>query len=1041
MKNPAFKFLRKLLYLTVLFSMAVQVSGQEMTVTGQVTDQNGEPLPGVTIIQKGDPSKGTITDMEGNYALNVPSDAILVFSFIGMETNEVPVSGKSVLNVTLVSTVVDLDQIIVTGYQSQRKADLTGAVSVVDVEELEKIPSTNAMKSLQGRVPGMMITSDGSPKGGATIRIRGIGTLNNNDPLFIIDGVPTKMGMHELNPNDIESIQVLKDAAASSIYGSRASNGVIVITTKNGKQGKMQVTFKGSLTASWYSTKMSVLNTEQYGEAMWQAYVNSGRDPNSNNIGYSYDWGYNSDVTPVLNDIILPEFIDDGQTMRVSDTDWFDEVTRTGLMQSYDLSLSNGTEKGNYFFSLGYVDNEGIIKYSNFSRISARLNSEYKLWDGIISLGEHFTLNTTEELEAPGGILNAALQALPIIPVYTEDGGWGGPAGGMNDRHNPVRLLKYNKDNAYRYWRTFGDAYISINPIKGLNLKSSFGINYGNFFQRILTKSYQSGYLKNDLTAVNLSQGHWLKWNWSNTVTYNAHFGNHKVDLLGGMEMFNEDNINFTAYKEGFELETKEYMWPDVGTGQSTTTGSSTGYRLLSYFGKIDYDYGGRYLASFTLRYDGSSRFGDNNQFGVFPAFSLGWRLSEEPFLSSFNNLSNLKLRFGWGQTGNQEISNTAIYTIYVPDYGMADPTWTTVKGTAYDITGQGGSTLPSGFKLAQRGNDDLKWETTTQTNIGVDFGFFNQSFYGSAEYYIKKTDDILVLPPYLAAIGEGGNRWLNGASMENKGFEATLGYRGRTASEGLTYEINANISSYKNKVTYLPPDVQNAYGGNGQDDNILGRPLNSMYGYVADGLFKTEEEVLAHAEQDGKGLGRIRYKDLNNDGVINEEDRTWIGNPHPDFTYGVNINLEYHNFDLSLFIQGIQNMDANVYDVKGNTDFWSVLETGSNKGTRLLNAWSPSNPNSDIPALQNTDTNWEARFSTYFVEDVSYLKVRNIQLGYTLPSKISDKLRMDNLRIYITGQNLLTISGKNFTGEDPETPGFGYPIPASFTFGINAAF
>lgn len=1041
MKNPAFKFLRKLLYLTVLFSMTVQVSGQEMTVTGQVTDQNGEPLPGVTIVQKGDPSKGTITDIEGNYSLEVPSDAILVFSFIGMETREEPVAGRSMLNVSMRDAVFGLDQVVVTGYQKQRKADLTGAVSVVDVKELEKVPSTNAMKSLQGRVPGMIVTTDGSPKGNATIRIRGIGTLNNNDPLYIIDGVPTKMGMHELNPNDIESIQVLKDAAAASIYGSRASNGVIVITTKKGKEGKMQVNFKGSLTASWYNTKMNVLNTEQYGEAMWQAYVNSGRDPNSNNIGYLYDWGYNGDVEPILNRIMLPEYIDAEQTMRVSDTDWFDEITRTSLMQSYDLSLSNGTENGNYFFSLGYVDNEGIIKYSNFSRISARLNSEYKIWDGIITLGEHFTLNTTKEVEAPGGILNTALQALPIIPVYTEDGGWGGPAGGMNDRHNPVRLLEYNKDNAYRYWRTFGDAYVQINPLKNLNIKSSFGINYGNFFQRTLTRSYESGYLNNDLTAVNLTQGHWLKWNWSNTVTYNARIENHKIDLLGGLEMFNEDNINFAAYKEGFEIETKEYMWPDVGTGQSTNSGNSTGYRLLSYFGKVDYDYGGRYLASFTLRYDGSSRFGKNNQFGTFPAFSLGWRLSEESFLNSIDYLSNLKLRFGWGQTGNQEISNTAVFTIYVPDYGMADPTWTTVKGTAYDITGMGGSTLPSGFKLVQRGNDDLKWETTTQTNIGVDFGFLNESIFGSAEYYVKKTEDILVLPPYLAAIGEGGNRWVNGASMENKGFEATLGYRGKTAPAGLVYEINANISTYRNKVTYLPPDVQNAYGGNGQDDNILGRPLNSMYGYVADGLFKTEEEVLAHAEQDGKGLGRIRYKDLNNDGVIDEEDRTWIGNPHPDFSYGININLKYQNFDLSLFIQGIQNMDANVYDVKGNTDFWSVLETGSNKGTRLLNAWSPSNPDSDIPALQITDTNWEARFSTYFVEDVSYMKVRNIQLGYTLPKTLSEKFRINNLRFFVSGQNLITISSKDFTGEDPETPGFGYPIPTSFTFGVNATF
>ncbi|WP_029163906.1 SusC/RagA family TonB-linked outer membrane protein [Anaerophaga thermohalophila] len=1042
MKNRMFKGLKRVIFITAFLSLGFfETMAQNMEVTGQVTDQENEPLPGVTIVQKGETSKGTITNDEGNYSINVPEDATLVFSFIGMKTKEVQVNGRSVVNVSLTSSTVDMDQVVVTGYQSQRKADLTGAVSVVDVDEIKKVPSTNAMKSLQGKVPGMMVTTDGSPKGNATIRIRGIGTLNNNDPLYIIDGVPTKAGMHELNPNNIESIQVLKDAAAASIYGSRASNGVIVITTKKGKEGEMQVNFEASLTASWYSNKMDVLNTEQYGKAMWRAYVNSGRDPNSNNIGYNYDWGYNESGDAELNKILLPKYIDEARTMHVSDTDWFGEITRTSLMQSYDLSLSNGTEKGNYFFSLGYVDNEGIIKQSNFSRISSRLNSEYKLWDGVVTIGEHFTLNRTEELEAPGNILNDALQALPIIPVYTEDGEWGGPAGGMNDRHNPVRVLEYNKDNGYQYWRTFGDAYININPFPGLNIKSSFGIDYGNFYQRRLTRSYESGYLENDLTAANLAQGHWMKWNWSNTGTYNITLGNHKVDLLGGIEMFNEDNINFSAYKEGFELETKEYMWPDVGTGQSVASGSSTGYKLLSYFGKINYDYDGRYLGSFTLRHDGSSRFGENNQFGTFPAFSLGWRLSEEDFLIGNDNISNLKLRFGWGRTGNQEISNTAVYTIYIPDYGMADPTWSIVRGTAYDITGEGGNPLPSGFKLVQRGNDDLKWETTTQTNLGVDFGFFNQSVYGAAEYYMKETEDILVLPPYLGTIGEGGYRWVNGASMENKGFEATLGYRGETSSDGLSYDIKANVSAYKNKITYLPPDVQNAYGGDGEDDNILGRPINSMYGYVADGLFRTEEEVNSHAFQDGKGLGRIRYKDLNEDGVIDEEDRAWIGVPHPDFTYGLNINLGYRDFDLSVFVQGIQNMDANVHTRKANTDFWSVMETGSNKGTRLLNAWSPSNPDSDIPALQSTDANWEGRFSTYFVEDVSYLKIKNVQLGYTLPETITNKIRMSNLRFYVTGQNLLTFESKDFTGEDPETPGFGYPIPTTFTFGINASF
>lgn len=1035
------KRVKRIWVLGLMTLLPITGYAQVQSVSGKVTESDGvTPLPGVTIVEKGT-TNGVITNMDGEYVINLQTpDAVLLFSMIGMDDLEQKVT-SSVMNVSLVSALLELEQVVVTGYSTQRKADLTGAVSVVKVDDMMKSPDNNPMKALQGRVAGMMVTSDGSPKGNATIRIRGVGTLNNNDPLYIIDGVPTKSGMHELNSNDIESIQVLRDASAASIYGSRAANGVIIVTTKKGEKGQTRVNFDAYLTSSWYSNKMEVLNTEQYGQAMWQAYVNGGANPNSNNIGYSFDWGYDEAGVPVLNKILLPEYIDAARTMRPSNTDWFNAVTRQSLMQSYNLSLSNGTDNGNYFFSLGYLDSEGIIKNSDFSRVSARMNTDFNLLDGMLTIGENFTINMTEELEAPGGILNAALQALPLVPIHTEDGGWGGPAGGMNDRHNPVRVLEANKDNRYRYWRTFGNVFANLEPVKGLNIRSSFGIDYGNFYKRHLTRSYQSGYLKNDLSAVSMDQGHWLKWTWSNTANYKFEIGKSHFDILGGMEHFRENNINFSAYKEDFELESVDFMWPDVGTGRANATGASTGYSLLSYFGKVNYDYDSRYLASATIRYDGSSRFGKNNRFGTFPAFSLGWRISQEAFMDNLSGVfSDLKLRYGWGQTGNQEISNTAIYNIYVPDYGVADPTWETVRGTAYDIDGNGGGMLPSGFRLVQRGNDDLKWETTTQSNIGLDFGLFQQAVYGSFEYFIKETDDILVMPPYLAAIGEGGERWLNGASMENKGFESSLGYRKSTYG-GFSYDISANISSYRNKVTHLPEDVQNAYGGDGDQDNILGRPLGSMYGYVADGIFKSNEEVSQHALQDGKGLGRIRYKDLNDDGEITSEDRAWIGSPHPDFIWGLNINLEYKNFDLSVFFQGVQNIDANVHDMKGNTDFWSVWETGSNKGTRLLDAWSPSNPGSDIPALQSTDINWEQRFSTYYVEDVSYLKLRIIQLGYSLPRALSQRIKMERMRFYVTGQNLLTITSKNFSGVDPETPGFGYPIPASFTLGLNVSF
>ena len=1014
---------------------------QTKNVSGVVLSQtDSEPIIGANIVVQG-AGTGTVSDLDGSFSIDVEPGAVLEVSYIGFITQEVLVGKRSDIKVFLAEDTQMLDQVVVTGYTTQRKADLTGTVAVVDMDEIRNVPENNPIKALQGRVPGMQITADGSPSGAATIRIRGIGTLNNNDPLFVIDGVPTRGGMHELNPNDIENIQVLKDASAASIYGSRAANGVIIITTKKGEKGNLRLNFDTYVTQSFYTNRLDVMNAQEYGQTLWLATVNSSEDPNLNNIGYQYDWGYDVNGRPQLYNMWLPQYLDADKTMLTSDTDWFDAVSRNGLQQSYNLSLSNGTERGDYFFSLGYLGNEGILQYTSFERFSARMNSSYELIDDILTIGENFTMNRTSEVQIPdANILDMALKALPLIPVHTVDGqGWGGPTAGMNDRHNPARLLYDNKDNKYAYWRLFGNAYINIQPIKGLNIRSNFGLDYTNYYKRDMVHSYTSGMLHNDLNSVTLGESYATKWTWSNTANYVKSIGRHDIDVLVGMEMYKEETIDFSAYKDGFLVETPEQMWPNMGIGTSNVTGAASGYALLSYFGKVNYAYADRYLASVTLRYDGSSRFGENNRFGTFPAFSLGWRISEEAFMQNAKSwLSDLKLRFAWGQTGNQETSNTAVHTLYVTDYGVGDPTWSSLAGTSYDLTGKGGETLPSGYKKIQQGNPDLKWETTTQTNIGLDFGFFDQRLYGSAEYYIKVTDDILVQPPYLGVIGEGGYTWYNGASMENKGWEVSLGWRDETAF-GLSYGISGNISGYRNKVTKLPADVENAYGGNGKGDNILGHPINSFYGYIADGLFRSEEEVLEHATQNGgEGVGRIRYRDIKQDGKIDEDDRTWIGSPHPDFTYGLNIDLAYKGFDLNVLFYGVQNVDVNTYAVKSETDFWSINDVRSNKGTRLLNAWSVDNPDSDIPAVTALNANDEGRLSTYFIEDGSFLKLRNLQLGYTLPQQMTRKIFIEKLRVYVSGQNLFTIKSKSFTGVDPENAAFGYPIPTTFTVGLN---
>ena len=1032
------KSIKRILLNAVFIAMSTVAAAQQVDVSGVVKDANGEPVIGATVTEEGT-KNATVTDFDGKFRLKVTGGKKLTISYIGYKSETVA-PGPS-LNIVLQEDSQALDELVVTGYTTQRKADLTGAVSVVSMDDIADLNENNPMKALQGRVPGMNITADGNPSGSATIRIRGVGTLNNNDPLYIIDGVPTKAGMHELNGNDIESIQVLKDAASASIYGSRAANGVIIITTKKGKAGQLRIDVDASVSASMYANRLDVLNAKEYGQAMWQAYVNGGQDPNTNPLGYRYDWGYDANGYPQLNGITMSRFLDSANTVPSADTDWVDETTRTGVIQNYNVAVSNGSEKGSSYFSLGYYKNLGVIKHSDFDRFSARMNSEYKLIDNVLTVGEHFTLNRTSEVQAPGGFLENALQFNPSLPVYDINGDYAGPVGGYPDRENPVARLERNADNRYTYWRMFGDAYINLSLFKGFNIRSTFGLDYAQKKQRIFTYPITEGNVANDNNAVEAKQEHWTKWMWNAVATYNLEIGKHRGDVMAGIELNREDDEWFSGYKEDFTILNPDFMWPDAGVGTAQAYGSGEGYSLVSFFGKLNYTYDDKYLFSLTVRHDGSSRFGKNNRYATFPSVSLGWRISREKFMSGLKWLDDLKIRASWGQTGNQEISNIARYTIYVPNYGVTESGGQSY-GTSYDIAGtNGGSILQSGFKRNQIGNDDIKWETTTQTNLGLDFSLFNQTLYGSFDYYWKKTTDILVQMAGIAAMGEGSSQWVNAGEMENHGFEFNLGYRNQT-SFGLKYDISANISAYRNKITALPVTVaaNGTFGGNGVK-SVIGHPNGAQVGYVADGIFKSQEEVDNHATQEGAAPGRIRWRDIDGNGVINEADQQWIYDPVPDFSYGLNIYLEYKNFDLTMFWQGVQGVDV-ISDLKKETDLWSGLNIGFlNKGKRLLDAWTPQNPNSSIPALSREDVNNEKRVSTYFVEDGSFLKLRNIQIGYNVPKDFARKLKMERLRFYLSAQNLLTIKSKNFTGVDPENPNFGYPIPLNITFGINVSF
>ncbi|MBR3989614.1 MAG: TonB-dependent receptor [Bacteroidales bacterium] len=1035
----------KSLLVSALLLAGITATAQQITVTGTVTSSaDGYGVIGAAVMEKGT-SNGTTTDFDGNFTISVKQGAVLVFSSIGYTTQELP--AKAQMAVVLDEDSQLLNEVVVTGYTVQRKADLTGAISTVNTEDLAKQNENNPVKALQGRVPGMNISADGSPSGAATVRIRGVGSLNDgaNDPLFIIDGVPTKAGMHELNGNDIESIQVLKDAASASIYGSRAANGVIIITTKNGKDGKVKVDFDASVAAQTYANRMQVLNAEEFGRVMWQGYVNDGLNPERNSLGYHFDWGYDANGVPVLNKIRMDKYLDAAGTTPASDTDWVKETTRTGLIQQYNLSLSNGTERGNSYFSLGYYRNDGIIKHSDFSRISARINTDYKLLKvgdrNILTIGEHFTLNRTSEVQAPGGFLENVLQFNPSIPVYTTSGEFAGPVGGYPDRENPLARLTRNKDNRYSYWRLFGDAYLNINPVKGLNIKTTFGIDYSQKEQRIFTYPVTEGTVATKTNAVEAKQEHWLKWMWNAIATYNFEVGKHRGDILVGTEVNREDDTWFSGKAYDFAVLNPDYMWPNAAVGEAESYGGGGGYTLISYFGKVNYNYADRYLASVTLRYDGSSRFGRNTRFGLFPSVSVGWRIDKEKFMENALWLDNLKIRASWGQTGTQDIDNIARYSIYESNYGEANFGGQSY-GTSYDIAGtNGGQTLPSGFRRIQLGNDNLKWETTTQTNVGLDFAMFKSALYGSLEVYYKKTTDILVRMPGIGVMGEGADQWINAGEMDNKGIEFNVGYRGEIGD--FQYDLAGNIGTYRNRVTKLPETLaaRGDFGGNGVE-SVVGHPMGAQVGYVYDGIFKSQDEIDNHAIQSGAGLGRIRWKDLNDDGVITEKDQKWIYSPVPDFTWGLNIYLQYKNFDLTMFWQGVQGVDVITSDFKKQTDLWTGMNISNlNKGRRLLDAWSPNNMASNIPAVSVMDNNNEKRVSSYYVENGSFAKLRTIQLGYNFSGKVCEALHMSRLRVYVSAQNLFTIRSRSFTGVDPENPTFGYPIPLNITAGINVSF
>lgn len=1007
----------RLSVLVIFAFLANLVFGQNMEIKGKVISSEDQlPLIGVSVVENGT-QNGVITDLDGVFSMTVTSkDAVLTFSMVGMKAVDVKVANKKFISVLMDPDAVMLDQVVVTGYTTEKKADITGAVSVVKIDDIASIPTGNVMSSLQGRLAGVNVNADGQPGGGTTsTTIRGLNTINNSSPLYVIDGVQTRENISTLiNPNDVESIQVLKDAASASIYGTQAANGVIIITTKKSAKEKTRITFDGKVSSQNYHTAIPMMNTLQWGQVYWKAYQNDGIAP-------SHDQ-YGNGAEPVI-----PAFIDADQTIPAGNTNWADQVYQQAQMQTYNLTVANGNKNSNSLLSFNYFDQDGLIKYTNFTRYNVRVNSDYRILNNMIRVGENINISNWSEITKPGGIEELTIAQHPLIPVYDINGGYAGPTSGLGDKPNPVRLLDQMRDNRSENWRLFGNIYLEFEPVKNLVFKSNLGLNYKDGFFSTFEPKWQEGQSRIvDKNSLNVRGEYRKEWVWSNTASYN--YENEKISfsVLAGMEAKETIYEFLSGKREDYMIESLDYRYLTSGGGAQTNAGLLDRTAMVSYFGKFNYAYDNKYLLSATLRNDASSRFGANNNSAFFPAASLGWRVSQENFMNQIEFIDDMKIRASWGQNGNDQMDNEATYTKYYFDLIQA----------GYDIAGNNQGTIENGIIKQRSGNPDVRWEVTTQTNIGLDLALLKNRLTLTADYYVKNTNDMLIDKPYIAVIGEGGYYAYNGASMKNSGVEASISWRDNI-NKDFSYEVSLTGTVNKNEITDLPTEIYYTWGGgNGVDQSIVGQPFGSWFGYVADGLYRTEDEVNDGITQAGEGVGRIKYKDLNGDNVIDENDRKWLGSDQPKFMGGINLSMKYKAFDFSAFFNGMLRNAWN--NSKFYTDFFQ-LWTG-NHGVRLLDAFDPeTNPDSNIPMLTAINNNLENRTSTYFIEDGSYVKLKNLQLGFTLPAKYSQKFGANNLRVYVQGQDLLTIT--NYSGADPEGLGYPYPIPRTITFGFNLGF
>lgn len=996
-----------LLALCTLFSVVLPAQ-QRRTVTGVITDTSGEAIIGATILVKGT-TQGTVSDIDGAFTLEVTDDAVVAISYIGYTPQEIPVLGKSNLAVVLQEDRQMLDEVVVVGYGVMRKRDLTGSVASVSGETLRNKPLASVGEALQGRAAGVQVISSGKPGDNVSFRIRGISTINNSEPLLVIDGVPTDLGINAINMEDVETVDVLKDASATAIYGSRGANGVILITTRKGKSGDGTISFSANWGVQRATNMPQMLNASQFASLHNEMIAN-----------------YNLSVSPSSQLTQRPDFAD--PTSWNESTDWLGLLFDQAWMKNYTLSYSGGNDKGSYYVSGGVLDQDGIVLNTSYRRYTVQFNSESKVrpW---INFGHNFTLS--HDVKQQGSYdIRSTMASLPTQPLYEDDGSWSGPgqpAYQYGDLRNPIgtATLSSSRTNGYN---VLGNLYGELKPTDKLTFKSLGGIDIKLWDNRGFSPKYDWKPIPQPQSSLSESSNKSITYLWDNTLTYIDTFADkHHLNAMIGSSAQNNVYNYMSASVQEFLSDANNQL--NNGLVDPTVGGSRNDWAVLSLIGRVNYNYDNKYMVTATMRRDGSSRFSEANRWGTFPSFSAAWRLSEESFFTPSHWVSDIKLRLGYGATGNQGgIDNYAYFT--------------RLKTGQYVFNGTPVSTL---YPLVMP-NLDVRWESVKQFNAGADLALLDQRLHLTLDAYLKNTSDMLV--PMSVPITTGYSDIyvpsINAGQVQNKGVELTLS--SRNIDGALVWDTDLNLSYNRNKVMKMNDGIALFTGGDINMTKVQvsaeGKPVNAFYGYVTNGIFQTQEEVDNYAVQvsGGTAPGDIRFLDLDNNGVINADDRTYIGNPFPEWSFSMNNSLTYGNFDLQIFLQGIAGND--IYNA--NRIWQESMSIPQNQISKVLDRWRGEGTSNSMPRAVYSDPNMNVRHSDRFIEDGSYLRLKNLTLGYTLPTDLSRKAYLSNARLYLSAQNLFTLT--RYSGFDPEVGAGGvdlgtYPVTRTVSLGLNIQF